>query len=154
MPCGHWEMVPTIHLSKILGIGHASCYNPTEPGTWVPRLWLAHPSLLFLSDYLQRRVKQVQRLLIDHTFVLFSYNRSILRASKHFCRAPAPVLKHSYPPCERRELLYAGATCWVRDGLIVWIKPKGPGGVSEINKRLCNLWNISQVMLSTLSEKC
>lgn len=67
--------------------------------------WLTLP--FSLSDYLQCRVKQVQRLLIDHTFVLFSYNRSILRASKHFCRAPTPVQKHRYPPCERRDVLYA-----------------------------------------------
>lgn len=112
------------------------------------------PSLFyFISDYPQRRVKQVQCLLIDHTFVLFSYNRSIPRASKHFCRARAPVQMHSYPPCERRELLHTCTTCWVHDGLIVWFKPQGSGGVSEINKRLWNVWNISQVMSCTLSKK-
>lgn len=132
---------------------HQWCHKPTEPGTWVPRLRLIHPPFLFLSDYPQRRVKQVQRLLIDHTFVLFSYNRSIQRASKHFCRALCSCTNALLSPCERRELLYTGATCWVRDGLIVWFKPQGSGGVSEINKRLWNLWNISQVMSCALSKK-
>lgn len=104
--CGHLEMVPPVHL-KFLGISDANHDKPTKPGTWAPRLRLAFPPLISLSDYLQCRVKQVQRLLIDHTFVLFSYNRSILRASKHFCRAPTPVQKHRYPPCERRDVLYA-----------------------------------------------
>ncbi len=77
---------------------HQWCHKPTEPGTWVPRLRLVHPPFLFLSDYLERRVKQVQRLLIDHTFVLFSYNRSIPGASKHFCRAPRSCTNALLPP--------------------------------------------------------
>lgn len=117
---------------------HQWCHKPTEPGTWVPRLRLVHPPFLFLSHYLERRVKQVQRLLIDHTFVLFSYNRSIPGASKHFCRALCSCTNALLPPpphvsTENSYTPVRHAGC-VMDSLC-GSNPQGSGGVSEIKTK-------------------
>lgn len=67
---------------------------------------------------------------------------------------PCSCTKALLPPCEHRDVLYASVACWVRDGLIACFEPQGPGGISQINKRLWNRRNISQVISSALSQIC
>lgn len=87
----HWRY----HVPRIITYQQSGCWS------WLGCNWPILPIFLSLSllDFLQRRAKRVQPLLIDHTFVLFSYNRSILWASKHFCKGSAPVQKCFFYPC-------------------------------------------------------